>query len=317
MKDDKLNFISQTGEGSNKKRTSARSRRQKSFGYQILGFGGGSGVTPVTVSYLVVAGGGGGGDSGQGGGGGAGGYRNSFDGPTPLKSGTIDIGGDIPVTVGAGGAVDVNGSNSVLDVITATGGGNGDNQGPTGGAPGGSGGGVRNPGGTGGSGNAGGFSPPEGNNGGTNPGPQGSTGGGGAGAAGNGGNPGGPSSGGNGLASSITGSSVTRGGGGGGGSGHPSPAQGGSGGGGNGQTNPSSPAPATAATQSTGGGGGGSGDHGAPQAAGAGGSGIVIIRAPSAVSMAVSPGTNSVASCVGSCNERVATFTVSGTLTIS
>ena len=56
------------------------------------------------------------------------------------------------------------------------------------------------------------------------------------------------------------------------------------------------------------GGGGGGGGNGGP--------GVVIIRVPGGVPLAVSPGTNTVASCVGSCNERVARFTVTGTLTV-
>jgi hypothetical protein len=50
------------------------------------------------------------------------------------------------------------------------------------------------------------------------------------------------------------------------------------------------------------------------QPGGAGGSGIVIVRAPSGVTLAASPGTNTVTP-VGGCT--VATFTVSGDLTIS
>ena len=51
------------------------------FGYQNLGFGGGTagGIAELSVEYVVVAGGGGGGKSGstwgRGGGGGGGGYR--------------------------------------------------------------------------------------------------------------------------------------------------------------------------------------------------------------------------------------------------
>jgi hypothetical protein len=37
---------------------------------------------------------------------------------------------------------------------------------------------------------------------------------------------------------------------------------------------------------------------------------------PSAHPLSVSPGSNSVSNCVGPANDRVATFTVSGTLTI-
>jgi hypothetical protein len=48
---------------------------------------------------------------------------------------------------------------------------------------------------------------------------------------------------------------------------------------------------------------------------GSGGPGIVIVRAPSAVSFAVSPGTNSTSTHPG--GDKIATFTVSGTLTVS
>jgi hypothetical protein len=52
--------------------------------------------------------------------------------------------------------------------------------------------------------------------------------------------------------------------------------------------------------------------------AGNGGSGIVIVRTPSAIGLAASPGTNTVTTLpapAGGC--KVATFTVSGTLTVS
>jgi hypothetical protein len=48
---------------------------------------------------------------------------------------------------------------------------------------------------------------------------------------------------------------------------------------------------------------------------GSGGSGIVIVRAPSARTFTVAPGTNTTSSTPGGC--KVATFTVSGDLTIS
>ena len=71
----------------------------------------------------------------------------------------------------------------------------------------------------------------------------------------------------------------------------------------------------TAGTVNTGGGGGGSGGSGT---SGAGGSGIIIIRAPSGANISASPGTNTVTTLpapAGGC--KVATFTVSGTLTVS
>ena len=54
-----------------------QSKKNKSFGYQVLGFGAGvSGAGLPVVDYLVVAGGGGGGYR-LNGGGGAGGFRES------------------------------------------------------------------------------------------------------------------------------------------------------------------------------------------------------------------------------------------------
>ena len=49
--------------------------------------------------------------------------------------------------------------------------------------------------------------------------------------------------------------------------------------------------------------------------AGTGGSGVVIIRGPACATFAVSPGTNAIATHPG--GEKLASFTVSGTLTIS
>jgi hypothetical protein len=70
-------------------------------------------------------------------------------------------------------------------------------------------------------------------------------------------------------------------------------------------------------TANTGGGGGGGGCGTQPTVGGTGGSGIVIIRAPgSAANISASPGTNTVTTLpapAGGC--KVATFTVSGTLT--
>jgi hypothetical protein len=63
-----------------------------------------------------------------------------------------------------------------------------------------------------------------------------------------------------------------------------------------------------------GGGGGGSGRGSAT--GGAGGSGIIIVRAPGSANLGASPGTNTVTTLpapAGGC--KVATFTVSGTLT--
>ena len=68
-------------------------------------------------------------------------------------------------------------------------------------------------------------------------------------------------------------------------------------------------------TTNSGGGGGGGGGTGTPYNGGNGGSGMVIIRAPSAVTMSVSPGTNATAAHPG--GDKIATFTVSGTLTVT
>ena len=96
----------------------------------------------ASIEYLIVAGGGGGGggaSAGKGGGGG-GGFRTSTV--------ACDFGTAITVTVGAGGAVGVNGSSSQFKDIISAGGGYGAAQAQNGGA-GGSGGGG---GGSGGSG---------------------------------------------------------------------------------------------------------------------------------------------------------------------
>ena len=54
-----------------------------------------------------------------------------------------------------------------------------------------------------------------------------------------------------------------------------------------------------------------------PYNGGNGGSGIVVVRLPSEACVSVSPGANTVTSCVGPANDKVATFTVTGTLTVS
>jgi hypothetical protein len=274
-----------------------------------------------TVSYMVVAGGGGGGLK-RGGGGGAGGFREGKTPCTPYTASPLVAPAGLPVsaqgypiTVGGGGTGGVgatpicnaastpnaNGSNSIFSTITSAGGGLGAGTGSIpgpGGGPGGSGGagflgapGNPSPGANAaGSGNTPSVSPPQGNNGGAgfepfSPGQAG--GGGGAGVVGNpynsGGSPGSTDGkGGNGVATSISGSPVTRAGGGGGG-GRPTAYQGqaGSGGGGRGSNNASAPWGCNQngenGTTNTGGGGGGSGDVNAAQG-GAGGSGVVIIR---------------------------------------
>jgi hypothetical protein len=229
-------------------------------------------ATPLTCDYLVVAGGGGGGPT-AGGGGGAGGYRTSIGG-SPLSLVTSAY----TVTIGAGGASNTIGANSVFSTITSTGGGRGGSSatGDIGGNGGSGGGAAGNSDGTfaGGSGNTPSTSPSQGNNGGSGQGTSGSrNGGGGGGATAVGGNGSTSSStagnGGAGTANSITGSSVTYAGGGGGGASAGTPGTGGAGGGGAGSQTAGTP---TAGTANTGGGGGG-GNAGAT-----GGSGIVVVR---------------------------------------
>jgi hypothetical protein len=254
---------------------------------------------PANVDYIVVAGGGGGGASStnSGGGGGAGGYRESKCATTsgcwtasPLASSTsLPISATAyPITVGGGGTsgpagnAGTSGNNSIFSTITSTGGGGGGSQGTpqTDGLSGGSGGGgayIPSTFASGGAGNTPPVSPPQGNNGGpTAPtGPNAAAGGGGGAGATGGVGPqasGGTGPGGNGVSSSITGSSVTRAGGGGAAAFSQSPSPGGTGGGGNG-----SPSPQIAGTANTGGGSGGYAVN-VGGATGNGGSGIVIIR---------------------------------------
>ena len=239
----------------------------------------GDGANPSSVDHLVIAGGGGGAANSNGAGGaGAGGFRTSF----PSPAGVIPISAQgYPITVGGGGAGHVgdpenagngvSGSNSIFSSITSAGGGGGGGAGA--GVAGGSGGGAGQGIGSGGAGNTPPVSPSQGNPGAAGaPGERGA-GGGGAGAAGS------SVTGGNGLANSITGSAITRGGGGGGGARNVSPGNGagGSGGGGAGAC----AANGVAGTVNTGGGGGGAGRNtgtGKNNTGGAGGSGIVIIR---------------------------------------
>ena len=70
------------------------------------------------------------------------------------------------------------------------------------------------------------------------------------------------------------------------------------------------------ATVNTGGGGGaGNGRSDCVSRGGSGGSGIVIVRGPSAITFAVTPCTNSTSTHPG--GDKIATFTVSGTLTVT
>jgi hypothetical protein len=232
----------------------------------------------MTVDYLVIAGGGGGGRSG--GGGGAGGYRTttttSGANSTAESALTIAKGTNYTVTVGAGGTPINNdnvysnsGDNSVFSTITSSGGGGGgsyNSVGNSGGSGGGRGdastGAAAN--GTANQGSAGGLSATGGT--------RGAGGGGGASAAGGNGSGGVGANGGNGLANSITGSSVTRGGGG-GGSSYSTLGTGGTGGGGNAGDHSRGISPTTGTANTGGGGGGGNDGTGA-----AGGSGVVILR---------------------------------------
>ena len=250
------------------------------------------------LEYLVIAGGGGAGGAVRGGGGGAGGYRTNYaseasgGGASGEGAMTCPAAGNHTVTVGAGGAAGAysisngaaagdNGSNSVFNGITSLGGGaggasdsSGTDRSPLSGGSGGGGfygatslGQIAGTSGQGYAGGQSGQSPPYG------------AGGGGAGGEGYDFNDGSyPCDGGLGLASSITGSAVSRGGGGGSSTypGQSGPAGNNTGpgsafGGGAGhntvdRTSGQSPANGTA---NTGGGGGASGN---------GGSGVVIIR---------------------------------------
>lgn len=226
----------------------------------------------LTVEYLVVGGGAGAGND-TAGGGGAGGYR--------AGSGLALTAGAKTVTIGAGGAANTNGSDSVFDTITATGGGKSSGINATPGSNGGSGGGG---GGSSVGTTLGGASSPVtspvqgyagGGNGGFTASPFCSGGGGGSSAVGvTCGATGISGAGGAGTANSISGSSVTYACGGGGGvraGGTPGAAGCASAGAGvnSGTGNSAS------ANSGSGGGGGGSGGNG-----GAGGSGIVIISYP-------------------------------------
>ena len=247
--------------------------------------------TSYSIDFLVIAGGGGGGtngpNAGQGAGGGAGGYRTSTQ--------TVNIGTVITVTVGDGGAgasapyVQANGgvsgsnssiSGSGLTTITSAGGGGGGNSdyvGSNGGSGGGGGGNQ-----SGGTGNTPSTSPSQGFNGGA-----GNGGGGGGGGAGEAGNTDSQSQGGDGVASSITGSSVTRAGGGGGSS---NDFVGGDGGGGAsyGPSNPNG----VSGTANTGSGGGAG--NVPSNACGAGGKGVVILSVPTASYSGTSTGSPTV-----------------------
>jgi mucin-19 len=257
----------------------------------------------ISIDYLVIAGGGAGNYSpgnGGTGGGGAGGLRSTVTATggggtlenalalTPGTTYTIEVGGG---GVAVQGSTLYPGTNSSFSSVTSTGGGGG-------GVGQGSGGG----GGTGGSGggageNASGYygirtaSPVQGfNGGGTIYTGSNGHGGGGAGAVGgDADNNTQAGNGGNGVAVSITGSSVTYAGGGGGSSYTGNGGSGGTGGGGNG-TGPSNRSSATAGATNTGSGGGSIGGSRGYGGSANGGSGVVILRSlSSAASTTGSP----------------------------
>jgi hypothetical protein len=247
------------------------------------------GAVQIAVKSLVIAGGGGGGSAVGGfcggGGGGAGGYRNSdgTSGGNSVAEAAFDVTPEINylVTVGAGGAQNTNGANSVFANILSYGGCKGGPSSPTNGLP-----------GVGGSGGGGGgqathpntgfavsFQGINGSTGYLNSAANQGGGGGGGGASATGGAAGlaAGGTGGAGLASTITGSSITRAGGGGGGAGNNTTfAAGGAGGGGNGGA--STGGAPTAGTVNTGGGGGGGANFGGATAGAAGGSGVVFLK---------------------------------------
>jgi hypothetical protein len=284
-----------------------------------------------TVDYLVIAGGGGGGgatdgSSYGGGGGGAGGYRNSFNseasggGGSSETAETQTTGTTYTIVVGAGGTGTVmNAANpddaedssfigTGISITSAGGGGGGSrNQNSDDAYAGGCGGGTASTSttvaaGTSNQGYGGGISDDQ----------RGTGGGGGAGAVGVNGVTGTGGTGGVGVASDITGSTVTRSGGG-GGSGDTIGAGGTGGGGAGGKCNVT----AVAGTANTGGGGGGGGqaDTCADNSAGAGGSGVVIIRMDD-TDYSSSTGSPTVATGQGAgSDETILTFTGDGTYT--
>jgi len=266
-----------------------------------------------SADLLVVAAGGGGGYD-DGGAGGAGGYRTSTQDLAPGTVYTVTVGdggtGSAPAGTQGGDAVI---SGSGLTTITSTGGGEGgqpSGAGGDGGSGGGGGSASSGPGGAGGPGNTPSTSPAQGTNGGAgNSSPRIAGGGGGATDAGD---TDGNGHGGNGAASSITGSAVTRAGGGGGSTRAGTSAEpGGTGGGGNGGVD----TPAAGATNGTantgGGGGGGSGND--PKNGGSGGKGVVIISVPDADYSGTTTGSPTVAT--GVSGKTVITFNASGSYT--
>jgi hypothetical protein len=253
------------------------------------------GVSSMRV--LVVAGGGAGGtrNSGTGSGGTDGGAGGGAGGMIDHPSYPVTPSGTVPLSVGAGAAINnggelygSNGTNSVFGLLTAVGGGGG-GAGPGGpvadGRPGGSGGGrggggsPSGPTGTGtqpsqpGDSGTYGYGFPGGAN--PNGPPFTGAGGGGAGAAGTPGGGGQVAPGGIGRISDISGTPTYYAGGGGGGGGGPTTTGAGNGGNGGGGAGNSG----TGSVNTGGGGGGGNGSPaGGPGGGGAGGSGIIILK---------------------------------------
>ena len=265
----------------------------------------------VSTEYLVIAGGGGGGGAYYAAGGGAGGYRSSVTGEVSGGGAAVESvwtaisGISYTVTVGAGGGGGAGGQNggqgsntsisgTGLTTITSLGGGYGGKSG-TNGNSGGSGGGGGSGTGIGGAGTSG-----QGYSGGNFSGGNLSGGGGGAATVGT-------TTGGTGVASSITGSSVFRGGGGGGGGWSGSGSSGGNGGGGRGGDYDSNND--TPGTANTGGGGGGANGYntGGGTAGSAGGSGVVILRYSNARTITIGAGLTGSTTPVGA--YRVTTIT--------
>jgi hypothetical protein len=271
-----------------------------------------------SIDFLVVAGGGGGANR-YAGGGGAGGFRTSTQ--------TVTEGTVITVTVGDGGASTVSSdifpgqgssssiSGSGLTTITSAGGGYGGSYyypspGNSGGGSGGSGGGGAghdSQPGDGGTGNTPSTSPSQGNNGGAGVAGAPFTGGGGGGAGATGASGASGAGGGNGTASSITGSSVTYAGGG-GGSGNSVEGTGGTGGGG-------AAVPSGTANPGTANLGGGGGAQQTPStASGSGGKGVVILSMPDADYSTTTTGSPTVAT--GVSGKTILTFNSSGSYTV-
>lgn len=246
-------------------------------------------ATSLNVDYLVVAGAGGGGGPGVsgGGGGGAGGVRctvGATGGGGSLESALSVSAQNYSITVGAGGAANTKGNDSIFSTITSTAGGRGKDSSSGTNSTGGSGGGGNGTIGGGGAGNttgaagtanqgyAGGDGFP-----GSGDTVRNSGGGGGAGSVGTNANSSNAGNGGSGITTSISGTSTVYAGGGGGGVGYGTRGTGtdGGGNGGNGST------AGVAGTTNRGAGGGGGGRNestGTTQNPGAGGSGIVIVR---------------------------------------